>query len=175
MAYNWKDNFLRLPEPKSPKQQSPELPESYRNFPPPNSTNPFGDLPKIAPQRDRILIWPDLHPNPIAPIIPYPLPSPGPVNPFPDPFPDPSKTRLPPPPETPQPSPYDLNPSHFPGQGESEPGGVLGRLLALYNELTPNIATPEATAVAMTDEAPEPESSEDSQTPVRILSRRLAR
>lgn len=183
MAKPFRDYFLQSPNSRSatPEEEPPKLPDAFRIFPTPDPTKPFGNLPKIQPPPSPINIWnrpPIPAASPTLPTWPVPtLPSP----PTTDPFPDPSIPQLPPMPIPRQPSPYDLDPSNFPGRGGNEPGGLLGRLLALQDEQARNaddaygsydpdrsrVAPPYATAPQEIPAAP--------QKPVRILSRRVVR
>src|SRR5882672_6934878 len=139
MAYSFRD-YPQSPNSRSKgpaRPQPSKLPEPYQIFPSPDPHNPFGNLPKIQPPQKPLDIWND--PPIPAPDLRHILPTwpvPGPPPPGTNPFPDPSRIRLPPispPQELP---PHDLDPSNFPGQRGNEPGGLLGRLLALLEGRT---------------------------------------
>jgi hypothetical protein len=184
MTYSFRDYFPQSPDSQlrspPPKDEPPKFPEGFRIFPSPDPNNPFGDPPKIQSPQKPLRIWDDPPiPAPyIPPMWPAPLlPSPA----TPDVFPDLSIIRLPRLPLPPQAPPYDLDPSNFPGQGEKEPGGLLGRLLALHAELARNAVdpygsySPRETRGPRTMPAPPQEFQTTPQKPVRILSRQPTR
>lgn len=150
MANSFKDNFFQSPNLRSKHRATPVLPPGLLDrlpglFPSPDPTNPFGDPPKIPSS-----------PGPNSPTLPAParpiLTFPSPPRPGPSPFPEP---QVPPVPRLPpmlpqQPPPYKLPPFDYPGQGENEPGGLLGLLLAVMRQ---GQVQPGAESVSAPDDA----------------------
>jgi hypothetical protein len=182
MASSFRDYFPPRPNSQSrssviPKEDLSKFPKSYQLFPTPDPENPFGPLPKTQTPLRPFRLWDDpLIPAPKLPIWPIPtLPSAPDANPFPDP----SQPRLPPISPLPEPLPYDLDPSNFPGQGGNQPGGLLGRLLALHAGQTGTAAygndgPDHLPADSMYSKPPE-EFSDDAEKPIRILARWIVR
>ena len=178
MTFSFKDN-LQSPNPRSkgrvfPKEEPWKLPEGYRPLQSPDPEDPFGPPPKIQTPLGPFRIWDD--PPILAPKLPiWPIPT-LPSPPDANPFPDPSQPRLPPifpPQDLP---PYDLNPSNFPGQGGNQPGGLLGRLLALqqtsaaYGSDSPDHLPADTMYATPPEELPD-----EAKKPIRVLARRIVR
>lgn len=115
-------------------QGKPGIPNGLQVLPTPRDPkNPFGPPPRIEAPVPPVNIWDDgpARPAPDARGMVPPWPLPPVIPPSPDPFPDPAKPSLPYLFWEQQPVPYRLNPWNFPGQGQGEPGGLLGMIGAM--------------------------------------------